>query len=169
LYPAVLEQRIGRVHRLGQRQPVRVVNFIAEGPIEQAMLAVLRFKKSLFAGVLDGGEKEVFFGKTRLARFMESVESVTGAISPAPPAPEPEPTPAAEEPPPMTQLIESGVAFLQQLAAAIPALPAQTKPRKIETRLDEDGSMYLAVPMPSREGLARFADGLQALLRSMQG
>ncbi|HEY4046466.1 MAG TPA: DEAD/DEAH box helicase, partial [Acidobacteriaceae bacterium] len=27
--PAVLEQRIGRVHRLGQRQPVRVLNFVA--------------------------------------------------------------------------------------------------------------------------------------------
>ena len=54
-------ERIGRVHRLGQRHPVRVVNFIAEGTIEHAMLAVLRFKKSLFAGVLDGGEKEVFF------------------------------------------------------------------------------------------------------------
>jgi len=168
--PAVLEQRIGRVHRLGQRHPVRVVNFIAEGTIEQAMLAVLRFKGSLFAGVLDGGEKEVFLGKTRLARFMESVETVASAIPPAPPAPEPEPEPppAAQEPP-MMQLINSGVAFLQQLAAAIPALPPSAKPRPIETRRDEDGSMYLAVPMPSREGLARFADGLQALLRSMQG
>jgi hypothetical protein len=157
---------MGRVHRLGQRHPVRVLNFIAERTIEQAMLAVLRFKKSLFAGVLDGGEKEVFFGKTRLARFMESVESATGAIPPAPPAPEP--PPAAEEPPPMTQLIESGVAFLQQLAAALPAIPAQTKPRRLERRRDDDGSMYLAVPMPSRKALTRFTDWLQALLRSMQ-
>ena len=106
-------------------------------------------------------------GKTRLARFMESVESVTSAIPPAPPAPEPEPPPPAGEPP-MIQLSESGVAFLQQLAAALPAPPAQTKPRRIETRRDEDGSMYLAVPMPSREALTRFTDGLQALLRSMQ-
>ena len=37
--PAVLEQRIGRVHRLGQRQPVRVVNFVAQGTIEEGMLA----------------------------------------------------------------------------------------------------------------------------------
>ena len=29
--PAVLEQRIGRVHRLGQTQPVSVVNFVAQG------------------------------------------------------------------------------------------------------------------------------------------
>jgi SNF2 family DNA or RNA helicase len=78
--PAVLEQRIGRVHRLGQRQPVRVVNFIAQGTIEEGMLGVLKFKKSLFAGVLDGGEKEVFLGGSRLTKFMETIESATAAI-----------------------------------------------------------------------------------------
>src|SRR5207245_9809283 len=70
--PAVLDQRIGRVHRLGQQNPVRVVNFIAEGTIEESMLSVLTFKKSLFAGVLDGGEREVFLGGSRLSRFMEA-------------------------------------------------------------------------------------------------
>jgi superfamily II DNA/RNA helicase len=83
--PAVLEQRIGRVHRLGQRRPVRVVNFIAQGTIEEAMLGVLAFKKSMFAGVLDGGESEVFLGGTKLKRFMESVEQATGAIPAAMP------------------------------------------------------------------------------------
>src|SRR4029079_14843856 len=78
--PAVLEQRIGRVHRLGQRQPVRVVNFVAQGTIEEGMLSVLKFKKSLFAGVLDGGEKEVFLGGSRLSKFMETVEKATGSI-----------------------------------------------------------------------------------------
>lgn len=78
--PAVLEQRIGRVHRLGQRQPVRVLNFVAQGTIEEGMLAVLKFKKSLFAGVLDSGEKEVFLGGSRLNKFMETVESATSAI-----------------------------------------------------------------------------------------
>src|SRR5208282_3718498 len=78
--PAVLEQRIGRVHRLGQRQPVRVVNFVAQGTIEEGVLGVLKFKKSLFAGVLDGGETEVFLGGSRLTKFMETVESATTAI-----------------------------------------------------------------------------------------
>ncbi len=78
--PAVLEQRIGRVHRLGQKQPVRVINFVAQGTIEEGMLQILKFKKSLFEGVLDGGEKEVFLGGSRLNKFMEQVESATTAI-----------------------------------------------------------------------------------------
>ena len=78
--PAVLEQRIGRVHRLGQHRPVRVVNFVAQGTIEHGMLSLLSFKKSLFAGVLDGGEDQVLLGGTRLKRFMESVEKATGAV-----------------------------------------------------------------------------------------
>ena len=77
--PAILEQRIGRVHRLGQTRGVQVVNFVAEGTIEEGMLSVLAFKKSLFAGVLDGGAREVFLGGSRLKRFLESVEAVTTA------------------------------------------------------------------------------------------
>ncbi|MGH8291675.1 MAG: SNF2-related protein [Steroidobacteraceae bacterium] len=89
--PAVLEQRIGRVHRLGQAHGVNVVNFVAEGTIEQRMLSLLAFKKSLFAGVLDGGDSEVFLGGTRLSKFMESVEAVTRISSAeAPPAAVPE-------------------------------------------------------------------------------
>jgi SNF2 family DNA or RNA helicase len=48
--PAVLEQRIGRVHRLGQRQPVRVVNFVAEGTIEEGMLSVLGVQEVTLRG-----------------------------------------------------------------------------------------------------------------------
>lgn len=83
--PAVLEQRIGRVHRLGQTKSVQVVNFVAQGTIEEGMLSILAFKKSLFAGVLDGGENEVFMNGTRLSKFMESVDEVTGAINKAQP------------------------------------------------------------------------------------
>jgi len=78
--PAVLEQRIGRVHRLGQRKPVHVANFISEKTIEERMLSVLGFKKSMFAGVLDGGQDEVFLGGSKLKRFMETVEKVSDSI-----------------------------------------------------------------------------------------
>jgi len=76
--PAVLEQRIGRVHRMGQAQPVRVIHIIARDTIEEGMLKLLAFKSAMFSGVLDGGRDEVFLGGSRLKRFMESVETATG-------------------------------------------------------------------------------------------
>ena len=93
--PAVLEQRIGRVHRLGQSRSVQVVNFVAQGTIEERMLSLLAFKKSLFAGVLDGGQSEVFLGGSRLTKFMESVNAVTGTAA----APDGESKLAAESQP----------------------------------------------------------------------
>lgn len=78
--PAVLEQRIGRVHRMGQSRGVQVINFVGQGSIEEGILGVLAFKKSLFAGVLDGGAHEVFMQGTRLSKFMESVEKVAAAV-----------------------------------------------------------------------------------------
>ncbi len=75
--PAVLEQRIGRVHRLGQKRNVQVYHFVSRDSIEYGMLGVLKFKSSLFAGVLDGGESEVFLGGSKMKKFMETVEKVS--------------------------------------------------------------------------------------------
>src|SRR5438477_178695 len=87
--PAILEQRIARIHRMGQARPVRVINFVAKGTIEEGMLSVLAFKRSLSAGILDGGSGEISLGGSRLNRFMKDVENVTGhmgegeAVTPA--------------------------------------------------------------------------------------
>ena len=78
--PAILEQRIARIHRLGQTRPVQVINFVAKGTIEEGMLSVLAFKRSLSAGILDGGGSEIFLGGSRLNRFMKEVENVTGSM-----------------------------------------------------------------------------------------
>ena len=78
--PAVLEQRIARIHRIGQARPVRVINFVAKGTIEEGMLSVLAFKRSLSAGILDGGSGEISLGGSRLNRFMKEVENVTGLM-----------------------------------------------------------------------------------------
>ena len=78
--PAVLEQRIARIHRIGQARPVRVINFVAKGTIEEGMLSVLAFKRSLSAGILDGGSGEISLGGSRLNRFMKEVEKVTGRM-----------------------------------------------------------------------------------------
>jgi SNF2 family DNA or RNA helicase len=65
--PAVLEQRIARIHRIGQAQPVRVINFVAKGTIEEGMLSVLAFKRSLSRGILDGGSGEISLGGSRVS------------------------------------------------------------------------------------------------------
>jgi hypothetical protein len=78
--PAILEQRIARIHRMGQIRPVRVINFVSKGTIEEGMLSVLAFKRSLSAGILDGAGGEISLGGSRLNRFMKDVESVTGRM-----------------------------------------------------------------------------------------
>src|SRR5882757_9720263 len=78
--PAILEQRIARIHRMGQVRPVQVINFVAKGTIEEGMLSVLAFKRSLSAGILDGGSGEISLGGSRLSRFMKDVENVTGGM-----------------------------------------------------------------------------------------
>lgn len=89
--PAILEQRIARIHRMGQKRPVQIVNFVAKGTIEEGMLGVLAFKRSLSAGILDGGIGEISLGGSRLNRFMRDVENVTGRMG------EGEPMAAGEE------------------------------------------------------------------------
>ncbi|HEX9989714.1 MAG TPA: DEAD/DEAH box helicase [Chloroflexia bacterium] len=51
--PARVEQRIGRAHRIGQVNPVNVINMIAANSIEQRVLDVLYRKQELFEEILD--------------------------------------------------------------------------------------------------------------------
>ena len=82
--PAVLEQRSARIHRMGQQRAVRIVNFVSKGTIEEGMLSVLAFKRSLAAGILDGGDGEITLGGTRAELFMKEVASVTEGLGPVP-------------------------------------------------------------------------------------
>jgi len=74
--PAVLEQRISRIHRLGQKNHITVVNLIAAGTIEQRMLDVIAFKDSLAKGVLDNGDDSVFMGESRFKTFIGEIEKI---------------------------------------------------------------------------------------------
>ena len=175
--PAVLEQRIGRVHRLGQRRPVRVVNFVAQGTIEEGMLSVLKFKKSLFAGVLDGGESEVFLGGSRLTRFMETVEKTTAAM--AEPMVEDRDEARRAEPDVKIRprlapqaaldgwatLVQTGLTLLEQLAAVSRASPdAHRGGLRFVQRDPQTGQDYLKIPMPSPEVLDRALQSIGTLL-----
>jgi superfamily II DNA/RNA helicase len=192
--PAVLEQRIGRVHRLGQSQPVRVVNFVAQGTIEEGMLNVIKFKKSLFAGVLDGGENEVFLGGSRLSKFMETVENATGSIPAAQmeeagapgqgaQAAEPEEERAKPQPALATAtapagdawagLLATGLDMLGQIltAARSPAAANAGAPKSglsIVRRDEKTGESYLHLPMPAPQTMERLLGAVATLLEKFR-
>jgi superfamily II DNA or RNA helicase len=166
--PAVLEQRIGRVHRLGQSHSVQVINFVAEDTIEERMLSLLAFKRSLFAGVLDGGDSEVFLGGSRLTKFMESVNAVTGAAAAQSPSPSPQPetvpavAPATQPPPiasPWGPLLSAGLKLIETLAATSPGKPSPWTETDAQT-----GRTYLKLPMPEPQVVQQFSDALARLL-----
>jgi len=58
--PMRIEQRIGRVHRIGQDHPVDVVNFCLAGSIEERILQILDERINLFELVV--GETEMILG-----------------------------------------------------------------------------------------------------------
>jgi superfamily II DNA or RNA helicase len=178
--PAVLEQRIGRVHRLGQTQPVRVVNFVAKGTIEEGMLGVLKFKKSLFAGVLDGGDAEINLGGSRLTKFMETVEAASKQIPAATPGESEEAKEARRELAPAKAdrtavapaadpwggLLQAGMALVQQMSAATQAGPTADG---LVRRDERTGEPYLRLPVPSPEVVRQALDVVGTLLQSLQG
>ena len=86
--PAVLEQRIARIYRLGQNNPVQIINMIAADTIEENMLSTLKFKSNLAAGILDGGDDAVFVENSKFDRIVETIDSVV-SDSAAPDAEEP--------------------------------------------------------------------------------
>jgi len=74
--PARLEQRIGRVHRLGQSRPVHVINMLTSESIEERVWETLQLKKSLFAGVFDSPTGEVSFAKLGRKTMMQAVKEI---------------------------------------------------------------------------------------------
>ena len=72
--PAVLEQRIGRIHRMGQKKKVTVINMVSAGTIEHRMTEVLKFKSSMAEGILDQGEDMIFMEESKFKKLMDTVE-----------------------------------------------------------------------------------------------
>jgi SNF2 family DNA or RNA helicase len=142
--PAILEQRIGRVHRMGQKRPVHVINFVSAGTIEQGMLSVLAFKRSLSAGILDGGASEISLGGSRLTRFMKDVESVTGKMGAS------EPVAPAEEARNAAASAESAVSASEAIVASDNAPVIQASHRSARAR---SRARPLAVPLTGRRAV----------------
>jgi len=190
--PAVLEQRIGRIHRLGQHRPVRVVNFVAQGTIEHSMLSLLSFKQSLFSGVLDKGKDEVFLGGSRLKRFMDSVDKATSAIPESMPqqdgiegdgngAEKEVLVEAKKKELPETlqrqawdDLVSTGLSFLDKLGLSLsgpqdqPQRPGQNGFPRLKIETDKaTGQRHLQVPIPKKEILQGIANLLNEFSKKL--
>lgn len=178
--PAVLEQRIGRVHRLGQERPVRVVNFIAEDTIEHGMLSLLSFKQSMFTGVLDGAADKVFMGDSAMSRFMKTVERATES---APTAPQPatvvvpskqsarveQVAPSSIDGTALAGILVQGAQWLQSIAAMLstPTEPAASKNGRHRPRIvtePQSGQQELRLPLPSPQTLTSLAQAFSGIL-----
>ncbi len=186
--PALLEQRIGRIHRLGQKRPVQIVNFVAKGTIEEGMLSVLAFKRSLSAGILDGGTGEISLGGSRLSRFMKDIEKVTErmgegvavgaaeelasapvtipevpAVSAQTPSASGQPGPAA--PDPWQVLLQLGAGLISAMAAPGDSAAAA------HPWIDQDavtGARSLKLPLPPPQTTRQIADALSMLADSLR-
>jgi hypothetical protein len=73
--PAVLEQRISRVHRMGQKRPVQVFIMVTENTLEESLLGTLAAKHELALAVLDPDAKtanvDLSSGMEELKRRLE--------------------------------------------------------------------------------------------------
>jgi SNF2 family DNA or RNA helicase len=86
--PMEIEQRIGRLHRLGQKQPVNIYNFVQAGTLQEHLLEVLQEKLNLFELVVGEtglvlGEKfsSDEFAEEVLRRWRDSEGRVAEAIA----------------------------------------------------------------------------------------
>ena len=106
--PAVLEQRIARIYRLGQERNVQVINLVAKDTIEEGMLGKLRFKTAMFEGVLDNGEDTIFLGnETKFTAMMDTLGEVLEEEKQQPAAPGVSDTEADEQEPLKEELSKS--------------------------------------------------------------
>jgi hypothetical protein len=82
--PAVLEQRIGRIYRLGQKRAIDVYNLVSEEGIESRIAALVGTKQALFSGVFDGTTDEISFEAA--APFLTQVERLVDTVMPVAPS-----------------------------------------------------------------------------------
>jgi superfamily II DNA or RNA helicase len=63
--PAILDQRIARIHRLGQKHSVQVILMVASDSYEERVMALIKGKRHLFDNVIDPDASEDVVGVSR--------------------------------------------------------------------------------------------------------
>lgn len=138
--PAVLEQRIGRIYRIGQKRNIQVINMVSKDSFEEKMLATLDFKASLADGILDGGDDSVVLDDSKMDRLMDAVLG------------------HAEEQenvePDACDLVSRGVSFLSDLAETLHS-PEKTA-HLVDSLVHTDpktGQQEIRIPVPGKNAV----------------
>ena len=77
--PAKMNQRIGRVSRIGQEsQCINVINLIAKQSIEERILAGIQLKTDLFKGVFEEGPDVVEFSREKRNEMLNRLREMMG-------------------------------------------------------------------------------------------
>ena len=77
--PAKMNQRIGRINRIGQKAKcINVINLIAKYSIEERIMAGIKLKGDLFSGVFDGGQDEVMLSRQKKQEMVEQLRQMIG-------------------------------------------------------------------------------------------
>lgn len=188
--PAVVEQRIGRIHRLGQKSPIDVYNLVTEQGIEARIAALIATKKALFGGLFDGTTDSVRFEGQ--ASFLSDVEKLVAPLPDLPAAAAPSlnaddqsdadesPTAAdsaldaalADALPSDASLSKSGTpgtharSGAQALARAAPPKEVAELLRALQVARAPDGTVTISAPPGTAEALLSLLQGLTELVAS---
>ncbi len=155
--PARMNQRIGRVNRIGQTSRcINVINLIARMSIEEKILASIQLKTDLFKGVFDDGPDSVEFSRekrnemlNRLREMMKE-EPVPAVPEPAEPEEIPEDTPYYLNPEVMSRQEEQETEVKESTGETEQILAGQP-PEKIEAVLNS-GMQFMAGLMEMATG-----------------
>jgi hypothetical protein len=167
--PAVLEQRIGRIYRLGQTRPIDVYNLVSEPGIESRICDLVGTKQAFFKGLFDGSTDEVAF--ERSGSFLSRIEQV---VAPAlPPAPARGVEAAEMEDGPQERQIDAVIAAGDEAQdERVPAAPAPSA-RDVQDlfsglkvqRTAQDG-LVIEAPSETASTLAALLAGMAQLLQT---
>lgn len=143
--PAVLEQRIARVHRLGQKERVQIVKMVAVDAYEEHVLGLVGSKRVLFDNVIDPEATEDVVGVSK--RLLETlVEDLAGEAEEKPSAAAEEPIDAVPETAEVVQCEDTRSATDSdpELTLCIESLQRELGPR-IERILGTGGRLLVVV------------------------
>jgi SNF2 family DNA or RNA helicase len=75
--PAKLNQRIGRINRIGQKSlKINVINLISKNSIEEKVLAGINLKQDLFDAVLQGNSDEIDMSREKKNQFVNQIRAM---------------------------------------------------------------------------------------------